>query len=135
MNIVLSIILNVINFSVLFYLMPKVSVVVFLVFSLVTPIIYNVLLFIKRKNNFNTWIIMIILSSITTLAYIIFAYLLKVSNILKVFIDYNTMNSGGLVVNIDENIASFSHILFIMLVQLCALFIVNNMLMRGDNND
>lgn len=135
MNIFLSILLNLADFALLYYLMPDVSVVIFLIFSLLTPIIYNVILSLKTKDNTSNWLVMIIFSGITALAYSAFAYALSMSGNLTGFIEYNTMNSGSLVVNIDENITALSHIMFIMLVQFCTLFIVKTIIARRNNND
>lgn len=135
MNIVMSIILNLANFALLYYLMPDVSVVVFLVLSLLTPIVYNVALYHKNKSSSNDWLLMIGLSGITALGYAAFAYALSISGNLTGFVEYNTMNSGGLVVNIDENITAISHIIFVMLVQFCTLFICKTIKSRRNNHD
>lgn len=130
MILIASAVCNAANFGALYALMPGIPVLVLLGVMLITPSIYNGLLYYKNQSQTH----FIALPVITSISYGVFGQFLTSSGKLEAFKTLATQNTGDLIVSIDQNIVGPSQILFLLLFQFAVLFVIKLMTRRKDND-
>ncbi len=130
MNLLLVAILTGVDFTLLYLLIPNISVLLVMGFILIFPGIINGYFYSKENKKIN----ILIYPVITALIYSICAYFLQSSGKIVEFAKLANMNTGELVVNINTNITGIDMIVFSFLLQAAILFVVNILTRRKVND-
>ena len=131
-----AVIFNVLCFCLTYVMMPDISPLAFLSMVILVPVIYNVLIYSKTNKIFNNNIFTIItLTGMTTLSYVLFGVITSMSGAMRLFAQRNAYSDGNISITINENCNSLSNVIFVVLIQLCAMFVVKHMQSRSEKYD
>ena len=123
--ILIALILNILNYFVLFQLMPDISVGVFFLICYIGPLLYNISLYIYSlsKNDNSNNRDLILLPSLTTIAYTVSSLFIVRSGKYEFFMNNKAINTGSVSININDNLFSLSQVVILFILYFGILYI------------
>ena len=116
--ILIALILNALNYFVLFQLMPDIGIGMFFLNCYIVPLLYNVGLYIYSlsKNNDSNNRDLILLPALTTIAYTVSSLFMVRSGKFEFFMNNKAIDTGSINININDNLFSFSQVVILFIL-------------------
>lgn len=124
-TIIIALVFNLICYGAAYFMMPQLTAIEFLGISILLPVVFNVVLFLKGKQIRNNKLLtMSALAGITTICYIAWGIATTLNGSMHEFALRNSFSDGNIKISISENSNSVANIVYMILIQLSVLIFV-----------